>query len=409
MNVDLKKLLMEYGCQDISLVEKNVISDCTLTFTQLRDKLYLLGNILYEDKGNSVYVATISSGFRNMNYAVVAMQLHDNELLTAIYAKEGMIKQGICTKALKKLSEAAHGNLVLDSKPKWIFPSIFALIIVVATISIGRGLFMGDEPQITPLPSDSDSSTLASNSEETMPAEEFALIAEIELAVEATKEYNEAVKSFNQNVAEYNKAVSLTSVANIDGMPTSFDTLSVVSEQYEDVADVVQSENNAEKIAKDTNTVLEMASQVKALTMIVRQITAPSGEWVIERLSKIDSITGSQAVTEEFNPDGLLGKPSGYSSCIYFTVAAALPDEVPGGNTVEKGTDAGGAVEVYPTLLDAEERVKYLAGFDGTVLYSGSYAIVGTMVIRTSYKLSNEQQVELTSSIAQALTAKEVE
>ena len=409
MNVDLKKLLMEYGCQDMSLVEKIVISDCTLTFTQLRDKLYLLGNILYEDKGNSVYVATISSGFRNMNYAVVAMQLHDNELLTAIYAKEGMIKQGICTNAIKNLYEAAHGNLVLDSKPKWIFPSIFALIIVVATISIGRGLFMGDEPQITPLPSDSDSSTLASNSEETMPAEEFALIAEIELAVEATKEYNEAVKSFNQNVAEYNKAVSLTSVANIDGMPTSFDTLSVVSEQYEDVADVVQSENNAEKIAKDTNTVLEMASQVKALTMIVRQITAPSGEWVIERLSKIDSITGSQAVTEEFNPDGLLGKPSGYSSCIYFTVAAALPDEVPGGNTVEKGTDAGGAVEVYPTLLDAEERVKYLAGFDGTVLYSGSYAIVGTMVIRTSYKLSNEQQVELTSSIAQALTAKEVE
>ena len=39
MNVDLNKLLMEYGCQDINLVEKNVISDCTLTFTQLRDKL----------------------------------------------------------------------------------------------------------------------------------------------------------------------------------------------------------------------------------------------------------------------------------------------------------------------------------------------------------------------------------
>lgn len=381
MNVDLKKLLMEYGCQDISLVEKNVISDCVLTFTQLRDKLYLLGNILYEDKGNSVYVAKISSGFCNMNYVVVAMQLHDNELLTAIYAKEGVIKQGIYTKVLRKLSEVAHGNPVSNSNPKWIFRSVLAIILVIAIIGISRSLFMRDELQTT----------------------------SIELAIEETKEYNEAVKTFNQNVIEYNKAVLLTSIANIDGMPTSFDTLTVVSEQYEDVADVIQSENNVEKIIKDTNTVLEMADQVKALTMIVSQITAPSGEWVTERLSKIDSITGSQAVTEEFNPDGLLGKTGGYSSCIYFTVDATLPNEIPGDNIVEKGTDAGGAVEVYRTLSDAEERVKYLAGFDGTVLYSGSYAIVGTMVIRTSYKLSNEQQIELTSSIVQALTMKEGE
>ena len=111
----------------------------------------------------------------------------------------------------------------------------------------------------------------------------------------------------------------------------------------------------------------------------------------MERLNTVESITGTQAVTETLNPDGLLGKEGGCSSCIYFAIAAARPNEVHGNSIAEKGTDAGGAVEVYPSLVDAEARVEYLAGFDGTVLYSGSYAIVGTMVIRTSYKLSNEQ------------------
>ena len=63
-------------------------------------------------------------------------------------------------------------------------------------------------------------------------------------------------------------------------------------------------------------------------------------------------------------------------------------------------------MEVYPTVQDAEARCEYLAGFDGTVLYSGSYAIVGTTVIRTSYKLTNEQQIELTNDITMALTSK---
>ena len=80
---------------------------------------------------------------------------------------------------------------------------------------------------------------------------------------------------------------------------------------------------------------------------------------------------------------------------------------VPGNNIVAKGTDAGGAVEIYATLEEAQARVEYLAGFDGTILYSGSYAIVGTMVIRTSYKLADEQQLLLTHAITMALTSVE--
>ena len=413
MGADLRKLLTEYGCQGSQATQETVIPDCVLTFVQIRDSLYLLGNILYEDLDNCIYVATIRVGFHNMSSAVVAMQLKGNKLVAIAYAKEGKVNQGLCEKALYRLADAAHGNSVKPTKPKWIFPSILALMIVVVAVSIGRRSLFVDEHQIE-FPSSSPSSTSSPSlkeqvtpapQEETHSQEELAFIAEINLTIEATKAYNEAVETFNSEVAAYNTAVAQTSVANIAGLPTSLETLSLVSESYEDNAEVVRGENSKEKIAADTVTVMDMSEQVKAMTTIVEQITAPSGEWVANRLNNLTIITGTQAVTEELNPDGLLGKDGGYTSCIYFTVAATLPASVPGKSIVEKGTDAGGAVEVYATLADAEARVEYLAGFDGTVLYSGSYAIVGTMVIRTSYKLSNEQQLDLTSAITAALTS----
>lgn len=412
MSADLNNLLMEYGCKDPSSV-REVFVDCSLSFLQLRDSLLCMGEILFEDQDNQLYVASICAGFRDMNSAVVALQLQGNKLHAMAYAKEGIINQGICEKAFKKLTDAAHGIPPTPSKPKWIFPSILALIIVVAAISIGRSVFISDKLQISPLPNSNTATTnpldpASSNlKEETPSPEELAFTTEVELTIEATKAYNEAVNLFNANVAEYNEVVKLTSIENIEGLPSSLEPLSVVSESFEDNAEVTRGTYGRKQIISDTATVLDMTEQVAQAAALVKQITAPAEEWVMERLETVESITETQAVTEAMNPDGLLGKDGGYSSCIYFTVAAARPNEVPGNSTVAKGTDAGGAVEVYPSLADAEARVEYLAGFDGTVLYSGSYAIVGTMVIRTSYKLSNEQQFDLTNAITTALTWKQ--
>ena len=79
-------------------------------------------------------------------------------------------------------------------------------------------------------------------------------------------------------------------------------------------------------------------------------------------------------------------------------------DSVEGDTIVDKGTDVGGAIEVYKSVKDAEARCEYLSGFDNTLLYSGSYAIIGTMVIRTSYRLDGESQLELTTEITKAFT-----
>ena len=51
-----------------------------------------------------------------------------------------------------------------------------------------------------------------------------------------------------------------------------------------------------------------MTEQVKDAITIVKQITAPKEEWVLERLGAIKEIAGTQAVTPHQNPDGLLDK-----------------------------------------------------------------------------------------------------
>lgn len=370
MRIDLKTLLLEYGCPSLDMVHEGIITECPLSFLQIRDQLFRIGTILHEDTDNQVYVTTIRSGFGNMNRAVVAMQLRGNKLMVAGYAKEGIVKQSIWEGAFKKLKGVAQKTVV--TKPKRYTTTFIAICAVIGIlILLGCGLFTG----------------------------------EVFKTMEATKKYNNAIEGFNAAAVEYNNAVTLTSVDNISGLPTIIDALSTEDESFWGNVRVVIGQNDKSKINADTQTVTEMTNQVISATKVVQQITSPNGDWVSARLSKVPGITGVQAVTTELDPDGLLGKEGGFSACIYFSFNKINPDEIPGNSIVEKGTDCGGAVEVYPSIEDAKARCEYLAGFDGTVLYSGSYAIVGTMVVRTSYKLSNEEQFDLTSAITSSLTA----
>lgn len=411
MRIDLLSLLMDHCKADPEAVQEEVISGCKLSIMQIRDKLYFLGNILYEDLDNQIYVVSVRAGFSNMSNAVVALQLCGTKLYIKGYAKEGLIKQHICEQAIQRITDIAQGKPVSDtSKQSKILPILLVIVGLIAFVSI-RGCVINkvdpnDIEQSLQLPINESNPAETQGAEETQePTEDPAFVAEVEQTIAATKEYNVAVELFNLRVAEYNEAVSLTCIDNINGLPAELEFLAVESESYEDIVAVVQGDNSKEKIQADTIQIGEMTAQVEMLTAIVRQITAPDGDWVCERLGNVEGITGYQQVTEELNPDGLLGKDGGYSACVYFVHSAVAQSEVPGDSIVAKGTDAGGAVEVYPTLADAQARVEYLAGFDGTILYSGSYAIVGTMVIRTSYKLTDEQQLFLTHQITQALTA----
>ncbi len=394
MHIDLQALLMEHSNAQTEHIQEIKIQDCPLSILQIRDRLYLLGSILYEDLEHQVYVAAIRSGFGNMNHTIVAMQLQGTEFVAVGYAKEGLINQHTCEKALLKLKNAVLGvGSVRNFRSYKILPLVLFAVVLLCFVTV-RGYIQHHAEWMPP----------TSEYTETLSAEEAAFEKEVQQTIHATREYNKAVEQFNLSVEEYNQAVSVTCIDNIDGMPAILEPLKTEHEGYDEVAEAVCNGIRSDIIISDTKTVQEMTVQVESLTTVVKQITAPTAEWLIDRLSDYSSITGIQAVTEDLDPDQLLGKEGGYSACVYFTVSSIDASTIPGNTIVEKGTDAGGAIEVYTTIEDAQARCEYLSGFDGTILYSGSYAIVGTMVIRTSYKLDNAQQMALTRAITRELT-----
>jgi hypothetical protein len=132
-------------------------------------------------------------------------------------------------------------------------------------------------------------------------------------------------------------------------------------------------------------------------------VDQPSEVYVIECLQKVPCIIDIEAVTEDNDPIGQLNKPGGYTALVYFSYELVNQEEVYGDDLIDKGTDAGGSIEVYRTKDDANKRNDYLATFDGTVLASGSHKVIGTVVVRTSDELTASQQNLLEANIIAAL------
>ena len=133
------------------------------------------------------------------------------------------------------------------------------------------------------------------------------------------------------------------------------------------------------------------------------KLNNPSEEYVISCVNRVPGVLSIQSVTEENDPNGQLHKDGGYSSAVFFSYELVDQDDVVGFDLVDKGTDAGGCVEVYTTVDDANRRNEYLKSFDGTIIASGSHIVVGTVVVRTSNLLTASQQKTLESNIISAL------
>lgn len=395
MRIDLHELLKEHCNVKPKQIKEKILNVPDLAISQLRDRLYLLGNILHEDLQNQVYVASVSTDDSNMTSAVVAMQLIDGQLIMAGYAKEGLIKQNICDRAIQRLVGAIEGDAIPKKRRKGRMLPIVLLVISLSAFALIRFTIIGG----------TNINEMSGNLIDIVRSKiDPAFAAEIEQTMEATKEYNAAAEQYNLRVTEYNAAVSMCCIDNIYGLPAALELIALESESFDDNVAIIRSENDKDKILADAALIEELTGQVDTLIKVVKQVTAPSGDWIMERLNRIEGITGCDQVTEAQNPDGILGKDGGYVACVYFTHSTIDHASIPGDSIVAKGTDAGGAVEVYATVEDAQARVDYLAGFDETILYSGSYAIVGTTVVRTSYKLTAEQQLLLTHDITKVMT-----
>ena len=130
----------------------------------------------------------------------------------------------------------------------------------------------------------------------------------------------------------------------------------------------------------------------------------PSEKFILKRLKKVKHVKDISAVTEDNDPNEHLNKAGGYTSDVFFTCDLVNQGAVSGNTVIDKGTDAGGSIEVYATEEDAERRNDYLATFDGTILSGGSHTVVGTVVIRTSNRMTATQQKKMEKSIIKSLT-----
>lgn len=152
------------------------------------------------------------------------------------------------------------------------------------------------------------------------------------------------------------------------------------------------------------NAISEKQTAYQNSVLQMKQITNPNEDFVIQRLKGIPNISGYQAGTEDHDPNGNLNKQGGYTSTVYFSTPLIDQSSVYGNDIVDKGTECGGAIEVYASEEDAEKRDSYLASFDGAgMLNSGSHKVLGTIVIRTSTKLTATQQNEFTNNITNKL------
>lgn len=145
----------------------------------------------------------------------------------------------------------------------------------------------------------------------------------------------------------------------------------------------------------------------------LKQITAPTDEFVMSRLQRIDTITEMGAVTEDHDPNNQLNKQGGYIGCIYFRDIRVDKSRLvvgPGediNDVIDVGTMAGGAIEIFANVQDATGRDNYMTnlGTQGLFARAGSHVVAGTLVVRTSDELKGSQQKQLTEDIINALIA----
>lgn len=222
--------------------------------------------------------------------------------------------------------------------------------------------------------------------------------------VRATKKYNKAVSQYNDTLDKYNESTSKSSVENLKDCAAPADKLDMVSERREDIKNSIESGNSVTSIKKDTKTINNWIDNLNNAILVSEQLYKPECEWVQKKIESVEQVNDSGIVVTQEDIVKYMGQDSGCIGIVYFGLDIIDANTVNGDNIISKGTDAGGSVEIFDSLEAARNRCEYLGQFDNTYLYSGSYALVGTMVIRISYKLDSEKQLEITSKLCEQMS-----
>ena len=182
---------------------------------------------------------------------------------------------------------------------------------------------------------------------------------------------------------------------SVPEMPFATEEIASVAEQINGMGhydDQIKALNEAKNAFADSITQL-------------KQVTAPSEAFVVQRITGLPNVTGVEAATEANDPNKQLNKPGGYTAAVFFSSDLVDRSKVysDGNGIVNAGTEGGGCVEVYLTAEDAEKRNSYLGSFDGSILASGSHEVLGTCVVRTSNLLTASNQKLIAEEIKESL------
>jgi hypothetical protein len=175
-----------------------------------------------------------------------------------------------------------------------------------------------------------------------------------------------------------------------------------------DIEAAVEFLNQPLDYSADSQALQETKAAFEKSVRQLRQVTAPSQDFVISRLGQVSDVSDIQAATEEKDPNKSLNKAGSYTAAVFFHYNnLSDPDGLYSGKpSIDNGTDGGGCIEVFRTVEDANKRNDYLAVFDGaSIINPGSHKVVGTVVIRASHLLTASQQDALTAEIEAGLTA----
>ena len=160
--------------------------------------------------------------------------------------------------------------------------------------------------------------------------------------------------------------------------------------------------NSVEETQKSIRKVPEIEKKTKDIENQIDEMNQPlsyddNQNDLKDKVKKYkNSIIQLKQITNPSNKQG------GYTASVYFVDNQVTPP-VEGSDIIQKGNDAGGNIEVYKTKEEAEQRNKYISTYDGTSLQPGSHYVYGTVLIRTSSKLTASQQQELTKKIYEKL------
>lgn len=113
--------------------------------------------------------------------------------------------------------------------------------------------------------------------------------------------------------------------------------------------------------------------------------------------SEVPTVEKTRIYNEDTDSNNMLGKSGQYQYAGAFYDTRTNQDGMDYSTSNDYGTDAGGVIEIFATVEDAQSRGTYLAAFqkNSGFLNPGEHRVIENIVLRVSPKYKSSEQKEM--------------